>query len=70
MKNIGKNRDYRLWRREFLASVTLGFLIVTLGRGLIKVHWTVVVVYAEAEREKASLNLSLKIRVVYTELCL
>ena len=48
--------------------VTLGLLIVALVRGLIKVHWTVVVVYTEVEREKASLNLSLKMWVVYTEL--
>lgn len=53
MKNTGNNQDSPLWRREVLASVTLGLLIVALGKGLIKVPWTLVVVYIDGSKRKS-----------------
>lgn len=49
----GKKRDYPLWRREVSASVTLGVLIVALGKALIKVHWTLGGVYTEGSKRKS-----------------
>lgn len=53
MKNIGKNRDYPLWRSEVSASVIPRLLIAALGRAFIQVNWTVVIVYTEGSKRKS-----------------